>query len=436
MASLGTGPIPRERNGSAVNGRGTKWLFAGLFLLYMFDYIDREVVSSIIPFLKQDLGISDTQAGSLASAVYWSIVLFTFPVSILVDRWSRKRSVGLMVMLWSVATGIAAFVKTFPQLFLTRLGVGVGEAGYAPGGTAMISAMYPIEKRARMTGFWNASIPLGSAIGVGLGGIIATQWSWKHAFGLVAIPGFIIGLLFFFFARDYRTVKLERPATETRAARRMRVKEIVLDLLHTPSLLLTYVAFAGNTFLTSALLIWLPSYFVRTQGMAAGAAGLKASSIMLMAIAGAPLGGFLVDVWRKKNGSARPMFAGLASLLSAGIWLLAFGVFHGTAQYIVMMLAAVSTLLYLSGASAITQDVVHPGLWAISYAICVIVQNLLGSSTGPIVVGGLSDRFGLPAAMLVVPLASIVAGVLFLAASAFYRRDLEKVDKVVVEMER
>jgi hypothetical protein len=100
------------------------------------------------------------------------------------------------------------------------------------------------------------------------------------------------------------------------------------------------------------------------------------------------------------------------------------------------MLAAVSTLLYLSGASAVTQDVVHPGLWAISYALCVIVQNLIGSSTGPIVVGALSDRFGLPVAMLAVPLASIAAGALFLAASAFYRRDLEKVDKVVVEMDR
>jgi MFS family permease len=416
--------------------RGTGWLFAGLFLLYMFDYIDREVVSSLIPFLKRDLGVTDTQAGSLASAVYWSIVVFTFPVSILVDRWSRKRSVGLMVMLWSVATGMAAFIRSFPQLFLTRLGVGVGEAGYAPGGTAMISAMYPMEKRARMMGFWNASIPLGSAIGVALGGVIATKWGWKHAFGLVAIPGFIIGVLFFFFARDYRTVKLERPATETRAARRMRIREIVRDFLHTPSLLLTYVAFAGNTFLTSAYLIWLPSYFVRTQGMAAGQAGLKASSVMLLAIIGAPLGGFLVDVWRKKHTPARPLFAGLSTILSAVIWLLAFGVFSGTAQYIVMMIAAVSTLLYLSGASAVTQDVVHPGLWAVSYALCVIVQNLLGSSTGPIAVGAISDRYGLSIAMLAVPIASVIAGVLFLLAAAFYRRDLEKVDKVVVEMER
>jgi MFS family permease len=401
----------------------------------MFDYIDREVISSLIPFLKRDLGITDTQAGSLASAVYWSIVVFTFPVSILIDRWSRKRSVGIMVMLWSVATGMAAFIRTFPQLFLTRLGVGVGEAGYSPGGTAMISAMYPMEKRSRMMGLWNASIPLGSAIGVALGGLIATQWGWKHAFGLVAIPGFVIGVLFFFFARDYKTVRLERPATKTRAARMLNVGEIVRDFLRTPSLLLTYLAFAGNTFLTSAYLIWLPSYFVRTQGMAAGRAGLKASSIMLLAIIGAPLGGFLVDVWRKKHTPARPLFAGLSSILSAGIWLLAFGAFSGTAQYIVMMIAALCTLLYLSAASAVTQDVVHPGLWAISYAICVIVQNLLGSSTGPIVVGAISDKLGLGAAMLVVPLASAVAGVLFLIAAMFYRRDLEKVDKVAVEME-
>jgi sugar phosphate permease len=299
----------------------------------------------------------------------------------------------------------------------------------------MISAMYPMEKRSRMMGLWNASIPLGSAIGVALGGIIATQWGWKHAFGLVAIPGFIIGVLFFFFARDYKTVKLERPATATRAARRMRAREIVDQFITTPSLLLTYVAFAGNTFLTSAYLIWLPSYFVRTQGMAAGPAGLKASSIMLTAIIGAPLGGYLVDAWRKKHTPARPLFAGLSTLLSAGIWLLAFAAFTGTAQYIVMMCAAITTLLYLSGASAVTQDVVHPGLWAVSYAICVIVQNLLGSSTGPIVVGAISDKYGLSTAMILVPIASVLAGLLFLAAAAFYRRDLEKVDKVVVEME-
>ena len=434
--SGGTGAPAKLAKQPTDTQKGMGWLFAGLFLLYMFDYIDREIVSSLIPFLKADLGISDTQAGSLASAVYWSIVVFTFPVSILIDRWSRKRSVGIMVMLWSMATGAAIFIKTFPQLFLTRLGVGVGEAGYAPGGTAMLSAMYPQEKRSRMMGLWNASIPLGSAIGVGLGGVIATHWGWKHAFGRVAIPGFVIGVLFFFFARDYKTIKLMKQATPVAAARKMRLGEIVMEFLRTPSLILTYVAFAGNTFLTAAYLTWLPSYFVRTQGMATGPAGLKASSIMLLAIVGAPLGGYLVDEWNKRKGNARPLFAGLSSLLSAALWLVSFAFFKGTAQYIMMMVSALATLLYLSGASALTQDVVHPGLWAISYSLCVIVQNLLGSSTGPIVVGAISDKIGLSGAMLIVPAMAAFAGILFLLASLFYKRDLAKVDKVVVEMQR
>jgi MFS family permease len=426
----------KDRRAAGGAERGMGWLFTGLFLLYMFDYIDREIISSLIPYMKADLGITDTQAGSLASAVYWSIVVFTFPISILIDRWSRKRSVGIMVMLWSVFTGIAAFIKTFPQLFITRCGVGVGEAGYAPGGTAMISAMYPKEKRSRMMGLWNASIPLGSAIGVGLGGVIATHWGWKHAFGIVAIPGFIIGLLFFFFAKDYKTVKLVKAAVGTGKVRKMTLGEIIQEFLRTPSLLLTYVGFAGNTFLTSAFLTWLPSYFVRTQGIPAGQAGLKASSVMLLAIVGAPLGGFLADAWNKRRPNARPYFAGLTSILSAGIWLVALGLLTGTAQYLVLMLAAISTLLYLSAASAVTQDVVHPGLWAISYSICVIVQNLLGSSTGPIVVGAISDSIGLTKAMMIVPIGAVLAGLLFLAASLFYKKDLAKVDKVVVEMER
>ena len=96
-----------------------------------------------------------------------------------------------MAILWSVATVLCALTGNFIQLF-TRLLIGVGEAGYAPGGTAMISGMYPENKRARMMGLWNASIPLGTAIGILLGGLIATHWGWRHAFGLVALPGLVV----------------------------------------------------------------------------------------------------------------------------------------------------------------------------------------------------------------------------------------------------
>lgn len=191
--------------------RYTNYIFVLLFLLYMFDYIDRMVITSLFPFLKADWNLTDTQCGMLVSAVYWSIVLFTFPVSILVDRWSRRKTIGIMATLWGIATAAGAFTKTFRQLFIVRTVIGVGEAGYAPGGSALLSAIYPQKKRSWMMGLWNASIPLGSAIGVALGGLIAAKWGWRHALGLVALPGIIVAILFFFI-KDYKTVGLVKNA--------------------------------------------------------------------------------------------------------------------------------------------------------------------------------------------------------------------------------
>ena len=175
----------------------TSYIFILLWLLYFFDYIDRMVVVSLFPFLKSDWGLTDAQCGALVSAVYWAIILFSFPISIVIDRWSRKKSIGFMALLWSLATVICAFTRNFRQLFASRSAIGLGEAGYAPGGTAMISALYPENKRAFMIGLWNMSIPIGMAAGIVLGGFIATHWGWRHAFGIVALPGLAIALLFF-----------------------------------------------------------------------------------------------------------------------------------------------------------------------------------------------------------------------------------------------
>ncbi|MCD6346985.1 MAG: MFS transporter, partial [Bacteroidales bacterium] len=187
--------------------RYTNYVFSLLFLLYMFDYIDRMVVSSLTPFIQADWGISDTQVGALASVVYWSIVVLTLPISALVDRWSRHKTIGAMATIWSLATAACALTSNFSGLMVARGFIGTGEAGYAPGGSAMISAMYPKERRSWIIGLWNASIPLGAAIGVALGGIIATHWGWKSAFGIVAIPGLMIAILFFM-VKDYKTIAL------------------------------------------------------------------------------------------------------------------------------------------------------------------------------------------------------------------------------------
>jgi MFS family permease len=433
-------PVTLEDNSLLARQPGMRghanFLFVLLFLLYMFDYIDRTVVGSLIPFLKTDLGLSDTQSGSLTSAVYWAIVLFTFPVSILIDRWSRKRSIGIMVTLWSLATGAAAFIRTFPQLFLTRTMVGVGEAGYSPGGNALIAAIYPQARRSRMLGLWNASIPLGTALGTTLGALIATRWGWKHAFGWVALPGLIIGILFFFSAKDYKTVELVKSINDGKDRVRMRTRQIVREFLHTPSLLFTYFGFAGNTFVSTALITWLPSYFSRVQGLPMSQAGPKTSLILGLAILGAPLGGIIADGWMKRRVNARLLFGGITSLASAALFFVAFGLLQGAPQLVALMAAGLITVAYVPAASAVTQDVVHPGLWAISFSLCVIVQNLLGSSLGPIVVGAISDRFDLATAVLVVPAFSAAGGILFLIGSAFYARDLAKVERVPVEPDR
>ncbi len=173
----------------------------------MFDYIDRMVITSMFPAIEKDLGISHTQSGMLVSAVYWAIVLLTFPVSLLVDRWSRTKTIGIMAIMWSLATALCALTGNYVQLFMARALIGIGEAGYAPGGSAVISGLYPMERRSRMMGLWNASIPLGTAIGHFLGGVIAVHLGWKHAFGIVAVPGLIIAILFLFM-KDYKTVDL------------------------------------------------------------------------------------------------------------------------------------------------------------------------------------------------------------------------------------
>ena len=416
----------------------TNYIFILLFLLYMFDYIDRMVITSLFPFLKADWNLTDTQCGMLVSAVYWSIVLFTFPISILVDRWSRRKTIGLMAILWSIATGLGAFSKSFRHLFITRTIVGVGEAGYAPGGSAMMSALYPQEKRSLMMGLWNASIPLGSAIGVAIGGIIAANWGWRHALGIVAIPGFIIAILFFFI-KDYKTIGLERTVeAPSKAVNRKKVRMSIMDtlaeFLSKPSLILTYFGMAGVVFTTTSLLTWLPTYFHRVQGVLEKDAGVKASAVMLFAIIGAPLGGYITDRWRKKQINARLLVPTITSLLSAILMFLAFSVFDGQLQYLILLSMGVSITAFIAATGAVTQDVVHPGLRAMSYAIAVVIQNLLGASLGPIVMGAISDATNIQTAFTFLPIALLIAAALFFAGSFYYERDLKKVEKVELEI--
>jgi MFS family permease len=419
-----------DRTGYLFSKSYSNYVFLLLFLLYMFDYIDRMVVTSMFSSIEKDWGITHTQSGLLVSAVYWAIVILTFPVSILVDRWSRTKTIGVMAIMWSLATAVCALTGNFVQLFMARMLIGVGEAGYAPGGSAMISGLYPIDRRARMMGLWNASIPLGSAIGVLLGGIIAVKLGWKHAFGIVAVPGLIVAILFLF-VKDYKTVDLSFYDKSSNKVK-MEKKDMIKEFISKPSVLLTYLGIASVVFVTTSMLTWLPTYFEKMRNISVETSGKMASSVMVLALVGAPLGGFLTDIWRKSKDNARLLFPAVSTLVSAILLFAALVLFKGALQYVIFLIFGVTVLAFISGAAAVTQDVIHPGLRATSYAIAVVVQNLLGASTAPIIMGKIYDLTNIQSALSILPFVLLIGALLFWLGSKYYVKDLGKVAQITL----
>ena len=414
------------------------YIFVLLFILLLVDQADRMVISSLFPYIQKEWGISDMECGLLISTLYWSIVIFVFPMSILVDRWSRKKTVGILAILWSLASVACAFMGNFRQLFAARTVLGVGEAGYGPGGTAMISWLYPVEKRARILGIWNASQPLGMALGVALGGIIAAQLGWRHAFGLVAAPGLIAAILIFF-VKDYKTVPLIKTIVKAGAEEAskitMRAGDVAREFARTPTLLFTYLGFAGAIFVTTALVTWLPTYFYRVGGIPEAQASLMASVVMLMSMVGFFVGGFMSDAWVKKRLNSRLVYCAITTIIAAVLAFAAFSIFSGTVQYVVLLVMGIVLTAFVPAAAAVTQEVIHPGLRAQSWALAIVFQNLLGGSMGPLVVGAVSDATNLQTALLILPASLVIAAGLFLTGSFFYVRDFNRVEKVALEVE-
>lgn len=410
------------------------YVFLLLFLLYLFNYVDRMVVAAIFPYLKADWGLTDTQCGWFASIVTLMMTVFVFPVSLLVDRWSRKKAIGIMAVLWSFGAAACAFTRNFTQLFAMRSLVGVGEAAYTSGGHAMIAAYFPEEKRATMNGLFTAAIPMGTAIGVILGGVIAETLGWRYAFGLLAIPGLIVAILFFW-VKDYKTVQIVRTTGDGAQAVRvkMRLADIVREFLHTPSVLFTYLGYVGNTFVTTGLMNWLPSYYHRVDGLPMDKAGLKTSIVFLLAIFGAPIGGYITDRIRKRFLNARMTIPAITSFLTALFLFVGFSFLEGRAQYLFLIFFGFTAPMFAAGGSAVTQDVVHPGLRAISYSLAQFFMMLLGYSLSPIFIGFISDRYDLLTAFQFLPLFALFGGAAFFIGSFFYVRDLNKVEKVRLE---
>jgi MFS family permease len=386
--------------------------------------------------MKIDLGLSDTQAGSLQTIFLLSIAFFSLPVAYLVDRWSRRKAVALMAIFWSAFTYITGLGRNFIGVLIPRALVGVGESGFSAGGTAMLTAVYPPESRGKVMGVFNLVIPIGAALGVILGGYLSkNHGGWRTPFFVFAVPGIILGILAFFM-RDYKTVDHRDERGE-----KNRLRSSALSLFKIPSLKYMYIGYGVRNIMNFSMLVWLSAFFMRSREIAEDRAGMLAGLIMMMAIVGAILGGALSDIWQKRNRRARMLLAMTGDGLAAVVLIAALLLDVQGPGYVLGVIWGMMVMVGTPALNAVSQDVVMPALKGTSWGMAVFCMYVFGGGWAPIVVGVISDALGggaagLKTALIIVAFSGIVAAFLLWLGSRHYPGTWTGVKNAVLEAEK
>jgi len=429
MATLAARSVVDDHAPSIRARRVYPWIvFLLTFGLLLSDYMSRQVLSAVFPFLKAEWALSDTQLGALTSVVALAVGLLAVPLSLLADRWGRVRAIVLMAVVWSVATAASAFAAGYDQLLLSRLFIGVGEAAYGSVGLAVVLAVFPAYRRAAFTGAFMAGGSFGSVIGVALGGALAVHLGWRWAFGAMAVLGFVLVALYKLLVSEAKLAKaraddLAAGEPVRAAGRRARLRTLV----NTPSVFCAYVGSGLQLFVAGSLFAWLPSYLGRAYGLAPDkAAAVAAIAILVMGL-GMIVCGMATDrlsrlvpirKWTTAIGysAASLVFLGIGFSMppsGAQLLLLAVGVFFAAGT---------------SGpAGAMVVNLTAEPIRATALGTLTLANNLLGLAAGPFVVGLLADRVGLVTAMRFVPLAALAAAAILYVGRLAYPVSLEMV---------
>jgi predicted MFS family arabinose efflux permease len=381
----------------------THYALAMLAIIYVFNYIDRLVISILIEPIKAEFGISDTQIGLLsgvAFAIFYTV--FGLPFGRLADRIGRKPVIALACIAWSAMTMLCGVATSFAMLLLFRIGVAVGEAGGTAPSVAMVSDLYPAKQRSRALSVFLMGPSLGAILGLGLGGWIAETYGWRTAFIAIGAPGVLLGALFML------TVRAPRPATPTTAAAaeaaRENWKSTLASLLATPAFLLIVAAGTLAAIMGYAIGTWNPSFLIRSHGLSMQEAGLLVGlGGGISATIGTLLCGSITDRLVARDPGWQLGVPAIACLLSVPLGLAFYLWPSGTAFHLGSMAVPQAILFYLAFAFTATWWTV-PCFGAISHlfppnrlaqasAIFVMGMTLFGVGLGPIVVGGLSDFF-------------------------------------------
>jgi len=378
----------------------THYALCVLAIIYIFNYIDRLLVSILIEPIKLEFGVSDTLIGLLsgvAFALFYTV--FGLPFGRLADRIGRKPVVALACIAWSLMTMLCGIATSFAMLVLFRIGVAVGEAGGSAPSVAMVSDLYPPRLRSRALAVFMMGPAIGAVFGLGLGGWIAEMYGWRAAFIIIGAPGVLLGLML---ALSVRTP--HKPLAPAGGTSTERFFASIGGILKTPSYTLILATGSVAAIAGYAIGTWNPSFLIRSHGLSIQEAGfLMGVGGGLVSGVGTLVCGVVTDRMVARDCGWQLGVALFGTLLSIPFGLLFFLWPGGTAFHLGSMAVPTAFLFYLSFAFFGTWWTV-PCFGAVSHlfpphklaqgtALFFMGITLLGVGLGPLVVGVLSDLF-------------------------------------------
>lgn len=363
-----------------------------LVLVYISNYTDRVLLTVLLPSIKAEFHLSDTQLG-LMSGTAFALFYATLgiPIARFADRGNRKFVIVASVAVWSVMTAICGTAQSFVQLALARVGVGIGEAGSNPPSHAIISDLFSLKRRATAMGIYSQGVSIGLVVGIYGGAHIMAAYGWRAAFLSLGLPGLLISLLAQATLREPHRGASEGHAAVGDApplAQVLRFMASQRALVHTTigATLATLVGYSG--------VLWWPTFIVRSHGLS-----MADMSLFLALIFGAASGlgifiGGLVSDWSSRHDVAwMPRVVTWAILLGLPFGIAIYLVNNSTIVFLLIGIPAFAGGFYLSPSIAITQSLVSVRMRTVASALLLFVINLVGMGLGSLMVGMLSDAF-------------------------------------------
>ena len=402
---------------------------SALFLLLainLFNYIDRQILAALEPDIRATFFAADdvhamTKTGLLADAFFVTYMVSAPILGLLADRFSRWIIVGSAVILWSLASGGSGLAATFAILLATRVFVGIGEGGYGPAAPTILADLFPIQTRGRVMAVFYAAIPVGSALGYVIGGLVGAHLGWRWAFYLVIPPGFLLGLLCFW-QRDPR-VSADHLAQKS-PRRSIRG---YLNLFRTRSYLINCIAMTLMTFVTGGLGFWVPAYLrYRDQSPAVGMTIFGLITVVA-GLVSTLLGGVVADRLRPRFPGSYFWVSGIGMLIACPFFLVTLYT-PFPAAWVPMFFAIFFLFLNTGPSNTALANVSLPAVRATAFAVSILVVHALGDVQAFWLLGYIGGHANMHVAFLFVSGIIFLSGVVWLTGVKYLAADTAAVE--------